>query len=48
MNKNVLITAGSKNTGFEMCRTFAKNGYNVHLTSRSKTDAENASRISEH
>ena len=48
MNKNVLITAGSKNTGFEMCRTFAKNGYNVHLTSRSKTDAENsAKRIKE-
>ena len=44
MNKNVLITAGSKNTGFEMCRTFAKNGYNVHLTSRSKTDADNAAK----
>lgn len=44
MSKNALITAGSKNTGFEMCRKFAENGYNIHLTSRSKTDAESAAK----
>ena len=42
MSKNALVTAGSKNTGFEICRKLAQNGYNIHLTSRSLNDAENA------
>lgn len=44
MSKSALITAGSKNTGFEIARKLAKNGYNVHITSRSETDAKNAAK----
>ena len=42
MKKNVLITAGSKNTGFCIAETFAEKGYNVHITSRSFENAQEA------
>ncbi len=42
MNKQVLITAGTKNTGFVTAQTMAENGYDVHVTSRSLEDAESA------
>lgn len=37
--KNVLITAGTKNTGYCMAQTFAAKGYNVHITSRNEQTA---------
>ena len=39
MNKNALITAGSKNTGFQTARKLAQNGFDIHITSRSENDA---------
>lgn len=39
MNKNALITAGSKNTGYQTARKLAQNGFDIHITSRSENDA---------
>lgn len=42
MNRQVLITAGTKNTGFVMAQTMAEQGYDLHLTSRRLEDAQAA------
>ena len=34
MTKNVLITGACKNTGYGIAEKFAKNGYNIFITSR--------------
>lgn len=40
--KTVLITAGTKNTGFVMAKLFAQKGWEVHLTSRDEKAAFDA------
>ncbi len=40
MNKVVLITGGTRNTGLAIAKKFAENGYGVALTGRSASDAE--------
>ena len=40
--KTLFITGATRNTGFATARLFAKNGYNIALTSRNATDARNA------
>lgn len=42
MRKQVLITAGTKNTGFVIAQTMAEKGYDLHLTSRRLEDAQQA------
>ena len=39
MTKNVLITGACKNTGYGIAEKFAKNGYNIFITSRKESDA---------
>lgn len=40
MNKVIFITGATKNTGLAIAEKFAKNGYDVALTSRRADDAE--------
>ena len=40
MNKVIFITGATKNTGLAIAEKFAKNGYDVALTSRRANDAE--------
>lgn len=43
MRKQALITAGSKNTGFGIAMRLAKEGFDVHITSRNLDSAARAS-----
>ena len=40
MNKAVFITGAHKGTGYGIAEQFAKNGWDVFITSRSGPDAE--------
>ncbi len=40
--KDVLITGGTRNTGFVIAKTFAKAGYRVHITGRKLGDVKTA------
>lgn len=42
MNKNVFITGGSKGLGYELAKSFVKNGDNVFITSRNKVELKSA------
>lgn len=42
MNKVVLITGGVRNSGLSIARRFAREGYNVCITSRKERDAQEA------
>ncbi len=44
MNKAVFITGAQKGTGYGIAEQFAKNGWDVFITSRSGPDAENAAK----
>ena len=41
-NKNVLITGGTRNTGFVIAKAFAEKGYCLHITGRKLDDAKAA------
>ena len=42
MNKTVLITGATNGTGYCVAQKFAKNGYNVCITSRDEARAKEA------
>lgn len=42
MKKSMLVTGASSGTGFAVARRFAKEGYDIFITSRSKEKAERA------
>ena len=40
--KDVLITGGTRNTGFVIAKTFAQNGFRLHITGRKLDDVKSA------
>lgn len=45
MNKSVFITGAQNNTGYGIAEVFAKNGWDVFITSRIGEEAEKAAKV---